>query len=229
MVCTIWKVLILMCKSSVMLVVVEHLLAYSSPRRASARREFGRGPSGCVPRVQLQQRPVPRYYTHAHYIYVVLRLRLFSHTRAVVLLPLLFAPGLFPAVRKFEAEAVRMVVSMLNGDDKACGTLTSGGTESVLMAVLAYRYVPPACRPAKVTIIIITAYEPCASTARRRLHEASPDPSWLHAPLLMPHVTRCVNICTLCTPRGIDPNHCVPCPLSGLPLLWRQACACSLW
>ena len=50
-------------------------------------------------------------------------------------------------MRKFEAEVVRMIVTMVNGDEKACGTLTSGGTESVLMAVLAYRY---ACARASV-------------------------------------------------------------------------------
>lgn len=48
-------------------------------------------------------------------------------------------PGVFTGVRKFEAEVVRMLVTMLRGDDTACGTLTSGGTESVLLAVYAYR------------------------------------------------------------------------------------------
>jgi sphinganine-1-phosphate aldolase len=46
-------------------------------------------------------------------------------------------------VRKFEAEIVAMVVSMLHGggDVGACGSLTSGGSESILMAVKAYRCV----------------------------------------------------------------------------------------
>jgi len=48
-------------------------------------------------------------------------------------------PTIFPSVRKFEAEIVRMTVSMMNGDEEACGALTSGGTESILMAVKAHR------------------------------------------------------------------------------------------
>jgi hypothetical protein len=50
-------------------------------------------------------------------------------------------PGVFPGLRKFEAEVVSMVLHMLRGDAAKghCGVLTSGGTESVLMAVLAHR------------------------------------------------------------------------------------------
>ncbi len=48
-------------------------------------------------------------------------------------------PLAFPALRRFEAEVVRMTASMLNGDDRVAGTMTSGGTESLLMAVKTYR------------------------------------------------------------------------------------------
>lgn len=34
-----------------------------------------------------------------------------------------------------------MTAAMLNADKSACGSLTTGGTESVLMAVKAYRLV----------------------------------------------------------------------------------------
>ena len=34
-----------------------------------------------------------------------------------------------------------MTATMLNADSKACGSLTSGGTESILMAVKTYRLV----------------------------------------------------------------------------------------
>jgi len=48
--------------------------------------------------------------------------------------------GVFPSVRKFEAELISWVVHLLRGDPKAGGgILTSGGTESVLIAALAYR------------------------------------------------------------------------------------------
>jgi sphinganine-1-phosphate aldolase len=48
-------------------------------------------------------------------------------------------PMAFPALRRFEAEAVRMTASMLNGDQQVAGTMTSGGTESLLMTVKTYR------------------------------------------------------------------------------------------
>jgi sphinganine-1-phosphate aldolase len=36
-------------------------------------------------------------------------------------------------------QIVRMTLSMMHGGDEACGALTSGGTESILMAVKAHR------------------------------------------------------------------------------------------
>ena len=48
-------------------------------------------------------------------------------------------PTVFPGLRKFEAEVISMTVKMLSGDAKACGTMNSGGTESILMAMKAYR------------------------------------------------------------------------------------------
>ena len=41
--------------------------------------------------------------------------------------------------RKFETEVVAMTANMLHGDSKVVGSLTSGGTESILMAVKTYR------------------------------------------------------------------------------------------
>jgi sphinganine-1-phosphate aldolase len=55
---------------------------------------------------------------------------------------------IWPSITKFEAEIVAMTVSMLgakasNGQDAAgspiCGTVTSGGTESILLAMKTYR------------------------------------------------------------------------------------------
>jgi len=49
-------------------------------------------------------------------------------------------PDTFPGVRKMEAEVVRVCCDMFNGDpDLSCGTMTSGGTESILLACKAYR------------------------------------------------------------------------------------------
>ncbi|XP_077585134.1 sphingosine-1-phosphate lyase 1 isoform X1 [Stigmatopora nigra] len=48
-------------------------------------------------------------------------------------------PDIFPGVRKMEAEVVRMSCTLFNGGPNSCGTVTSGGTESILMACKAYR------------------------------------------------------------------------------------------
>merc|ERR1719259_1581176 len=48
-------------------------------------------------------------------------------------------PDLFPNIRKMEAEVVRMTLSMYHGDDSSCGTMSTGGTESIMLAVYAYR------------------------------------------------------------------------------------------
>lgn len=50
---------------------------------------------------------------------------------------------LWPSITKFEAEIVSMTSSMLHGGGEhapqACGTVTSGGTESILLAMRTYR------------------------------------------------------------------------------------------
>jgi sphinganine-1-phosphate aldolase len=38
-----------------------------------------------------------------------------------------------------EAEIIRMTANLYHGDDKSCGIGTSGGTESIILACLAYR------------------------------------------------------------------------------------------
>lgn len=46
---------------------------------------------------------------------------------------------IFPYARKLEAEAIQMCVDMFHGGPEACGVMTSGGTESIVMAMKAYR------------------------------------------------------------------------------------------
>ncbi|KAG9682037.1 sphinganine-1-phosphate aldolase BST1, partial [Aureobasidium melanogenum] len=48
-------------------------------------------------------------------------------------------PDVFPGVRKMEAEVVAMVLGMFNAPADAAGVTTSGGTESIIMAVLSAR------------------------------------------------------------------------------------------
>jgi len=48
-------------------------------------------------------------------------------------------PGTFPGIRKMEAEVVRMACQMFNGGPDSCGCITTGGTESIILACKAYR------------------------------------------------------------------------------------------
>jgi len=44
-------------------------------------------------------------------------------------------PTVFPSLLKLETEVVRMIADLLRGDERVVGHVTSGGTESVLLAV----------------------------------------------------------------------------------------------
>ncbi|KAJ1365493.1 Cysteine desulfurase mitochondrial [Parelaphostrongylus tenuis] len=48
-------------------------------------------------------------------------------------------PDVFPGVRKMEAETIRMVLNLYNAPPESSGSLTTGGTESIILACLAYR------------------------------------------------------------------------------------------
>ncbi len=48
-------------------------------------------------------------------------------------------PDVWPSSLKFENEIVSMVRTMLHGDSQSRGTVTSGGTESILLAMKTYR------------------------------------------------------------------------------------------
>lgn len=58
--------------------------------------------------------------------------KIFMHTNAI-------NPTAYQSLRRFETEVLSMCAWMLNGDANVAGTITSGGTESVLMAVKTYR------------------------------------------------------------------------------------------
>lgn len=46
---------------------------------------------------------------------------------------------LWPSIARYEAEVVAMTAAMLGGGPGVCGTVTSGGTESILLAMKTYR------------------------------------------------------------------------------------------
>ena len=76
-------------------------------------------------------------------------------------------PDVFCYVRKMEAEVVAMTVNLYHGSGFACGSMTSGGTESILMAMKACRdrmlAQQPHCQPELV----------CSSTAHAAFAKAA--------------------------------------------------------
>ncbi|NDG85405.1 MAG: aspartate aminotransferase family protein, partial [Proteobacteria bacterium] len=48
-------------------------------------------------------------------------------------------PGAFPSIKKYESEVVSMAAHLLGGGEKAAGAMTSGGSESIMMAVKTHR------------------------------------------------------------------------------------------
>jgi sphinganine-1-phosphate aldolase len=48
-------------------------------------------------------------------------------------------PGAFPSIKKYESEVVSIAANLLGGGETAAGAMTSGGSESIMMAVKTYR------------------------------------------------------------------------------------------
>ncbi|VDN58737.1 unnamed protein product [Dracunculus medinensis] len=48
-------------------------------------------------------------------------------------------PDIFPGCRRMESEVIKIVSNLFHGDDNVRGVMTSGGTESIMLAMLAYR------------------------------------------------------------------------------------------
>jgi len=57
------------------------------------------------------------------------------------------SPMAFPSLRRFEAEVVSITAGLLGGDERTAGSMTSGGSESILMAVKTARDRARALRP----------------------------------------------------------------------------------
>jgi len=67
-----------------------------------------------------------------HYAFLTEAFRLFAHANVL-------QRDMYPSATKLEAEIVAMTAAMLHGDDKVCGVVTFGGTESLIDPMLAYR------------------------------------------------------------------------------------------
>ena len=75
--------------------------------------------------------------------------------------------SVFPSLRKFETEVVAMVGNLLNIPQQGAGSMTAGGTESILMAVFAAREYARAHKPAiqKPEIIVPVSVHPAFDKA----------------------------------------------------------------
>ena len=69
---------------------------------------------------------------HEHYDFLVEAFGNFAHSNVL-------QRDMYPSATKFEGEIIAMTASMLHGDDGVCGVITSGGTESLINPLLAYR------------------------------------------------------------------------------------------
>ena len=76
--------------------------------------------------------------------------RMFMHTNAL-------NPTIYKSLRIFETEIVSMTAWMMHGDTDVSGSLTSGGTESILMAVKCYRDRARKLRPHVTTPNMVVA------------------------------------------------------------------------
>jgi hypothetical protein len=69
---------------------------------------------------------------HEHYEFLGRAFELFAHVNAL-------QRDICPSMTKFEGEIIAMTLDMLNAPEEAVGLVTSGGSGSILHAVLAYR------------------------------------------------------------------------------------------
>lgn len=90
-------------------------------------------------------------------------------------------PDVFPGIRKMEAEIVQMAIHMFHGGRDACGTMTSGGSESLLLACKAYRDYARNVRGIKHPEILMpasghAAFDKASQLYRMRLVRVPVDP-----------------------------------------------------
>ncbi|KAJ8920412.1 hypothetical protein NQ315_005278 [Exocentrus adspersus] len=91
-------------------------------------------------------------------------------------------PDLFPGLCKMEAEVVRIAADLFNGNEEACGTMTSGGTESILMACKAYRDYAREVKGIKRPEIVVpttihSAFDKAAQYLKLRVKSVKVDPN----------------------------------------------------
>jgi len=69
---------------------------------------------------------------HDHYHFLTQAFEFYAHSNVL-------QRDMYPSATKMEAEIIAMTADMLHGDDNTGGLVTSGGTESLVTAMLTYR------------------------------------------------------------------------------------------
>lgn len=108
--------------------------------------------------------------------------------------------ALHPATRQMDAEVVQMVVNLYRGGEGCCGAFTTGGTESILMAVKAYRDWARATRGVtRPNIVVCTtahaAFDKAGQYFGVQVRKARPTPDTLEIDLA--HVRRLMDANTV--------------------------------
>ena len=70
--------------------------------------------------------------------------------------------NMYPSIRKMEQECVSIMIKIFNGTSDTCGTFTSGGTESILLACKTYRDMALKEHNIKSPEIIVSSSVHCA-------------------------------------------------------------------
>ncbi|XP_003743455.1 sphingosine-1-phosphate lyase [Galendromus occidentalis] len=91
---------------------------------------------------------------------------------------------IFSGVRKMEAEIIRWVLNLYHGDADACGSISSGGTESIMLACKAYRDFAFATRGITEPEILVphsahAAFDKAADWLRLEIRKVPLDPKTL--------------------------------------------------
>ncbi|CAF1562285.1 unnamed protein product [Rotaria magnacalcarata] len=121
----------------------------------------------------------------------------------------------FPDIRTMEAEVVRCIATMFHGDKNVCGTMTSGGTESLLMACKTYRDIAIAKGIKRPEIVMPVTAHPAFNKAsfyfKMKLIRVPVDPNTLEVDIKQMRRAITKNTCMIvasapCFPHGtIDP------------------------
>jgi len=124
-------------------------------------------------------------------------------------------PDTFPGIRKMEAEIVRMCCDLFNGNPStSCGCMTTGGTESIVLACKAYRDWAREERGISNPVIVApttahAAFDKAASLLDIYLRKVPVDPVTQKVDVKQMRKLICRNTCMLVGSAPQFPHGCI--------------------